>query len=292
MLPLIDCIKAPAGEILRSYRPDITDNENFSLWIGSSPLLLQAHVDTIHPPKDVKMGKFIITGDGLGADDRAGVYACMQLKKKYPQISVLLTNHEETGGIGMENMIKHLDGKAEDIFSHINLAIAVDREGCGHFVTYNTLPKEVEIYANMFGWWKDWGTFSDIELFSDEYGIPSINVSCGFHEQHTKHEYLVRDELDLCIRRLEAMINNPINKRYDIPIHEDKYAYYRQDYKYDDYKDPLEKYGTMPCPACKSWDTAIWDNVGYCYNCDSDFMIDEIHDMAYKKENDSYEIRF
>ena len=66
------------------------------------PLLLVAHTDTVHdhPPKEIyydELDDVFMANEGLGADDRAGVYAIMELVKKH-KCDVLFTSFEERGG--------------------------------------------------------------------------------------------------------------------------------------------------------------------------------------------------
>ena len=201
-----------------------TDYDNYIYFENkNSNTLLQAHIDTVKREEkiDLYMGNGVIFTDGvLGGDDRAGVWGivklvemCVQNKLDIPNI--LLTNYEESGSGGMkvflESCINNL-GK----FNHINMAIAMDRHGCGHYVTYCTLSKEVEKYMTSFGWSEQHGTFSDISLFTDEYLIPSVNVAVGYHSEHTKNETLNVDELVLSVNRVYKMLRSPIKQLYPV----------------------------------------------------------------------------
>ena len=266
MANLIDCIKSSRLHLLRNA--DITNNSHYAFWKGTGKILLQAHVDTIFPCENLKITKNIISGNGLGADDRAGVFTCLHLKEKYPDTPILLTNFEESGGTGMNKVCFDI---APEIFKDVNLAIAIDRHGCGHYVTYNDLPSKCKKYVNRFGWHEENGTFSDIEIFTDFYGIPSINVSCGYYNEHTKNEYLVIDELLLTIKRLERMLMNPIIKRYK-PKKQIKNPYYmwnlsdgaRQRFL-DDYKEYYDDY--YYCPFCYSDRVEVSDDMCLCWDC-------------------------
>jgi hypothetical protein len=183
-----------------------------------SPILLQAHVDTVRDEKkELKIfGNKILYANGvLGADDRAGIYAILEIVEKCKKIgilpNVLLTNYEETGGKGMSAFCKKVKSKE---LKHINLCIALDRQGVGEYVTYNDLPSEVDNYMQWFGFIENEGTFSDCQIFCKKFKIPSVNVSVGYHHQHTASECLHMDELNLTINRLIDVMASPISTRY------------------------------------------------------------------------------
>ena len=181
-----------------------------------SPLLLQAHIDTVRrelPSKFYIKNGIIKANNILGADDRAGVFSILKIKEriqgKAEIPNLLLTDGEELMGMGMEIFLEE-----KKDFSHINLALALDRQGCGEYVAYNYLPKKVQEYVSSFGFTKREGSFSDIELFTEETLIPSVNLSVGYYYQHTKAEELHLDEMYLTINRVVKMIQNPIKKKY------------------------------------------------------------------------------
>lgn len=257
MLRLIDCIEASPLELFSGC--DITDGKNYAYWHGEGTMLLQAHVDVIHPAKNIKVTNNIISGDGLGADDRAGVFACLYLRNKFPNVPVLFTNFEESGGKGMEAFVTyHID-----LVGNVNMAIAIDRKGAGHYVTYNDLPKKCRRYVQSFGWHEETGSFSDIEIFTDKFEIPSINVSCGYYNQHTKSELLVIDELYLTISRLERMIKNPIAKLHRVKkkVYKSWWGSKEDSYGYAD------NVRYVVCPYCRSFHIQEYTNMYYCNDC-------------------------
>jgi hypothetical protein len=197
-----------------------TDGVNYLFYPSGSPLLLQAHIDSLadYGDKYKLLGsKNILTANGiLGADDRAGVFALIEIRarciaRKLTIPSLLFTNFEESGGRGMEEFLKTV---SVDDFKHINLAIAIDRRGCNDYVSYVSLEKEVEKYIERFGFISAHGSYSDIKEFSEMTLIPSVNLSAGYYAQHTKMERLHIDELYLTINRVISMIREPILNLY------------------------------------------------------------------------------
>jgi len=93
---------------------------------------LVAHMDTVQRQKPekkdiVKWGDtiFNIKG-GLGADDRAGIYALLQLKDL--PYNLLFTNLEEIGGIGVKQAIHDLP----ELLLANTCFVEIDRKGTGN----------------------------------------------------------------------------------------------------------------------------------------------------------------
>jgi len=156
---------------------------------------LVAHIDTVHKQKPskkdiIQIGDILINiQDGLGADDRAGVYAMLQLKDL--PYNLLFTNLEEIGGIGVKQAIHDLP----DLLSANTCFIEIDRTGTKHYVDYVGAEQG---FLNLFetrGLDKEFGSYSDIYDLSSELAIASVNLACGYYNQHTKKESLNLKEL-------------------------------------------------------------------------------------------------
>ncbi len=217
----------------------ITDGDNYLFYPSRSPLCLVAHMDTVRPAKrKVKLeqtGQIITNRNGvLGADDRAGVFAIVQLLLKCKdqgreRPSVLFTNYEEIGGVGVQ---KFIDDCRVNPFEKTRLLIELDRRGANDYVYYNGyLPDDVKDYVEAFGFVESSGSYSDIADLTDAFMIPSVNLSVGYYNEHSVRERLHVDELQLTIDRVLRMIGDPIDKLYPMePYDEAGFA---------EYEDPL-----------------------------------------------------
>lgn len=183
-------------------------------------VLLVAHVDTVrHPllhPEQLKHERGVIwTADDhpLGADDRAGVWACLQarhwlISNGHPAPPVLLTDGEECGGIGVGAVVQN-DALAH-LADSLHLIVEPDRAGADEFVTYSgQLPLEIIEYCGSWGYHEGVGSYSDIADLITAYRVPAINLSVGYYEQHTGNEYLVTDHMERCARILAQMCIDP-----------------------------------------------------------------------------------
>jgi len=210
---------------LAHYPNVISDDENYAFIPSPSetpnPIMLVAHVDTVRraDPTSVINRRGVICAaddDALGADDRAGVYGILEARRRCEERGIdlphiLLTNHEECGGVGVSMFVK--DGVLEDHLQDIRMLVELDRKGSEEAVTYGgDLPEGASKYLRTFGWRLGNGSYSDIATLIDEYHIPAVNLSCGYYQQHTDHEYLVLAHLESCIDRLMLMLEDPFTE--------------------------------------------------------------------------------
>jgi len=217
------------------------ESEGLYLYVHKEDNLpcLVAHMDTVHRQKPKKKDivsfnnvLFNIKG-GLGADDRAGIYALLQLKDL--PYNLLFTNLEEIGGIGVKQAIHDLP----ELLSANTCFIEIDRKGTGHYVDYVGAEQE---FLNLFekrNLRPEWGSYSDIFDLSDELSIASVNLACGYYDQHTKKESLNLKELQAVIDFLkdETLIKELSERQYKIEPNT-----WLWEYDYDIYREPKDYY--------------------------------------------------
>jgi len=181
---------------------------------------LVAHIDTVHKQKPSKKD-IVQNGDvlsntkgGLGADDRAGVYALLQLKDL--PYNLLFTNYEETGGIGVKQAIYDLS----DLLSANTCFIEIDRRGTGHYVDYIGAEQEFLSLFETRGLTNEFGSYSDIYDLSSELSIASVNLACGYYDQHTPMESLNLKELQTVIDFLKdpTLIKELSARQYKVEL--------------------------------------------------------------------------
>ena len=158
-------------------------DKNFLLVRGSSPVLLVAHLDTVHkePVKDICMsedGNIVMSPQGIGGDDRCGVMALCNTfdsvsEKEKPWL--LFTCDEEIGCIGARKFAslytKKNRGKLPDL-SSIKLIIEVDRKGSHDAVFYDCDNKDFEKYIVSKGFKTEYGSYKVEVLPCDICGNP------------------------------------------------------------------------------------------------------------------------
>lgn len=185
----------------------------FILVPGSVPVLLVAHMDTVHSESvrnicKTEDGTILMSPQGIGGDDRCGVYALVSVyaqAKKKPWL--LFTCDEEIGGIGAEKFCnRHKKGQLPAGLDGLNMIIEIDRAGSRDAVYYDCDNKDFERYITGKGFVTEEGSFSDISLVAPELKTAAVNLSSGYYNAHTQHEYINRTEIDAVIAKVAEMV--------------------------------------------------------------------------------------
>jgi hypothetical protein len=178
---------------------------------------LVAHIDTVHEePAGQKLlnrvDGIITSPHGLGADDRAGVWAGLHLYNTLAQDLqpyLLLCDKEEKHGIGArEAAAKFNDILRSDAITYF---IEIDRRGCNEAVFYSGEPAEFRNYVKSFGFTECRGSFSDISIIGPATGKCAVNVSAGYYRAHKLDEFLNIAELMETVDKVKLMLEG--NKR-------------------------------------------------------------------------------
>lgn len=198
--------------------------EHFLFAIGNIPICLVAHLDTVHKrlPHEIffdQSKNVIWSPQGLGADDRAGVYAILELVKRGLRPCVLFTWDEETGGYGATQA-----GQLLKDLGCVDFCIELDRRGQNDSVYYECDNPDFEEYINSFGFETAIGSFSDICFICPEWGVAGVNLSIGYENEHTLQEILRVDWMMNTIDKVEKIC---YNKSYD----KEKFKFIQLEYK-------------------------------------------------------------
>lgn len=214
---IFSCASADAQNMVetllsRHYRT-LYRSDRYTYAPGDIPLMLVAHTDTVHdsPPDTLCFDpaqQIAWSPQGLGADDRAGIYAIALLLERGLRPHVLLTDCEETGGQGAQDVVCELD--APDAHALIQL----DRMNSQDAVYYSCNCKPLRRWATKHGFTTAQGSFSDISVLMPAWGIAGVNLSVGYYAQHTTGEYLRTDELESTVDKVARMLQNPPKRRF------------------------------------------------------------------------------
>ena len=209
-------LKVTLTNILRTQYEKVTVGEGWVFAQGTFPVCLVAHLDTVHkePPKQFVYEKGKISSpQGIGGDDRCGVYAILNIINEYP-CSVLFCEDEEIGGIGASKFIKHPISEG----LKFNYMIELDRKGKDEAVFYDCDNPEFEDFITQDGDWTfDMGSYSDISTIAPKLGCAAVNLSCGYYNAHTTKEYVILSELENCIQNVCKLLarTNPEKDIYE-----------------------------------------------------------------------------
>lgn len=144
---------------------------------------------------------------GLGADDKNGIYICLEMLRKYDAIKVAFFVGEECGCIGSSRVDLQF-------FSDCRYIIEPDRKGKSDLITSmycgDVCSKEFidAIGYKEFGYKIDHGSITDVGTLTERgVGISCLNLSCGYYDAHTDHEICVIAELENCMNFVSHIID-------------------------------------------------------------------------------------
>lgn len=207
--------QSSADSLINTVLPQLLENANYEIekgknYIyapGSIPIMLVAHVDTVHfNLPDVifhdKVEHVMWSPNGIGGDDRSGISAIIELISRGHKPHILFTDGEEKGGIGAQEAAKFIN---PDVFYVIEL----DRKGKDDAVFYDCDNANFTNYILNFGFTKSYGTFTDISFTCPRWGIAGVNLSIGYYNAHQLTEYVKLIEWEATIEKVENMLKNP-----------------------------------------------------------------------------------
>ena len=180
------CMVAHLDQVQRERSQDFTSIETKELIFGYSPSLRKQ--------------------EGLGADDKNGIWIALKCLEKYGTLKVTFFVEEETGCRGSSQADM-------DFFKDCRFVIQSDRRGHQDLITtigWTDLCSDEFLKAigyKQFSYQKTEGAMTDI-LALKENGLKTscINLSCGYYEPHTDNEFTVKADLLNCLRLIEHII--------------------------------------------------------------------------------------
>ena len=218
MRKLEDFLYPTQGELFklirRMYGRDAVSRKGkYILVRGEAPVMLLAHMDTVHktPVKHIcksEDGNILMSPEGIGGDDRCGVYALVSVRRlagKSPWL--LFTCDEETGGKGADSFADDFAAKRlPKALRSLKMLIEIDRKGKNDAVYYDCANPDFEDYITDKGFAADYGSFSDISLIAPAMGVAAVNLSSGYYNAHTTHEYINLSELKATIKKVVEIV--------------------------------------------------------------------------------------
>lgn len=206
---------------LRGRKKVFVTEKSYILIIGDAPVMLLSHMDTVHttPVQTVcrsANGNILMSPQGIGGDDRCGIYALLEIYRKAKTKPYLLfTCDEEIGGFGAERFVRDIkNGQLPEKLETLKLLVEIDRKGKNDAVYYDCDCPELEKYIATKGYQTQFGSFSDISIVAPAIGIAGVNLSSGYYNAHTLHEYIVISELENTITKVLEIVNDSIKNTF------------------------------------------------------------------------------
>lgn len=203
-------LKKSLSTYLRSKYESVVETPDYIYAIGTIPIALVTHMDTVFkkPASEIfydRQKNVIWSPTGLGADDRAGVFAILQIIKKGLRPHIIFTTDEETGAWGATAL-----GKENCPFEDLRYIIELDRRGSNDCVFYDCENPDFTNYIETFGFSEAIGSFSDICMICEEWGIAGVNLSIGYRDEHSISEVLFVEHMLSTIDRVVNMLTVPM----------------------------------------------------------------------------------
>ena len=169
---------------------------------------------------------------GIGGDDRCGVYAlanAYEISEKKPWL--LFTCDEEIGCIGARAFSDEYEkGQLPTELSDVKLIIEIDRRGSKDAVYYDCGNEAFEDYISSKGFKTEIGSFSDISIIAPMIGVAAVNLSSGYYNAHTLHEYINRRQIDSTMQKVIEIISDATKP--DFPRFEYIESLWQDEYEY------------------------------------------------------------
>ena len=157
---------------------------------------------------------------GIGGDDKCGIYACLELLKELPFLKAAFFVSEETGCHGSRKADR-------SFFSDVGYAIQFDApenwmvtercwgttlfdrksdffKSCDSILT-ESFPEKLQYFSH---------PYTDVYALKESFDFSCINISIGYYQYHTPHEYVVVEDVYNGIEVGKKMIEKLGNSKY------------------------------------------------------------------------------
>ena len=190
--------------LIKHKPPVVGDGWLFS--DGELPIIICAHMDTVHkelPKEVVYQNGTISSPQGIGGDDRCGIYMAMQLAKKH-DVKIMFFEDEELGCEGAEKFI--LTDVCKFLEGNINFVIELDRAHSNDSVFYQLDNPDFEKFINTNFWKTASGSFTDICTICPALECAGVNLSVGYYNQHSTAEYVDLRQMEKALAEVSKLI--------------------------------------------------------------------------------------
>lgn len=212
---------------------DNAGNVYFTKGISETYPVVVAHLDQVQKAH-AKDFKAVITEDivfgyspsekeyqGLGADDKNGLWIALKCLQTFDVIKVAFFVGEEIGCVGSSKCDMNF-------FADARFVVEPDRRGGNDLITeISGYDIASEAFLNSFdyasfGYKKTSGLMTDVlELTERGVGVACINMSCGYYNPHSDEEFTVISDLLNALDLVEHIITTCT----DVYAHSATYSY-------------------------------------------------------------------
>ncbi len=274
LLAFKQLVKLTQGQMLTAMRAiletrykDIIATKEYIVAKGDIPIALVAHMDTVFPlpPTEIYYDttqNVMWSPQGLGADDRAGIFAILQiLKTTKLRPHIILTTDEEKGGYGAYALVEQ---HPEYPFGELKYLIQLDRQGANDCVFYDGINEDFIQYVSSFGFVEKIGSFSDISILCPFWDVCGVNLSVGYKSEHSLIETLNISHWFDTVQKVKRMLMVEEIPKFE--WQEKYYPYITNGYPVDD-----EEYSAAYGFNWMGDDRSVDAYTVICHNCKKPF---------------------
>lgn len=221
-------VKRYMKKFLADKQYNVVDQDGFLYAKGTVPVLLVAHMDTVHKERCktiISLDGKISSPQGIGGDDRCGIFMIMNIVKEL-HCSVLLCEDEEKGCIGAHKFVnakrKHTDADGKEVEVRyidelgVNYMIELDRKGSNDAVFYHCDNKDfIDFVEDATNFKFAYGSVSDISVLMEPAKVAAVNLSCGYYNAHCLTEYVMYDEMMDAVEAAKVLIKEKCDKPFE-----------------------------------------------------------------------------
>tara|TARA_R110002051_G_C8691737_1_gene493151 strand:- start:686 stop:1507 length:822 start_codon:yes stop_codon:yes gene_type:complete len=156
---------------------------------------------------------------GIGGDDKAGVFICLQLLEKLDSCKVFLPVAEETGCNGSKEADPEFfkdvgyaiqfDSTENDTMSKTLMGVKLYEEKSDFFDSVKDI-----ILEHGFTKWLN-HPYTDTMMLKKKFNFPCLNFAAGYYNYHTSNEYVVIEDVENAINLGLKVVNTLGNKKYE-----------------------------------------------------------------------------
>lgn len=167
---------------------------------GSIPVLLIAHINSIHEEQPIEICKsenFWMAPEGIGGENRCGIYALLQIVRHY-HCHILLLNDKINN-----NITSLLNGLSEDFY--IAFAIDLALEGKNECLIHRCTDVMIRSALKERGY--ELTPSAAILEFPKNLKLTYISISTGFYDSYLQSERICIDDVWHSVRTIERILD-------------------------------------------------------------------------------------
>ena len=234
----------------RGYTYELDDLGSIYVTKGKSDFYpcLVAHLDSVHMieeytveekllpnTKGVEKLSFVAIDSngkrtGIGGDDKAGVFICLEILDRFDNIKAFFPVAEETGCHGSRNANPEFfkdvgyaiqfDSTENDTMSQTLMGLKLYEEN-GEFINK---CKDL-ILEHGIDKWKH-HPYTDTMILKEKFDFSCLNFAAGYYGWHSKHEYVILEDVQNAINLGVRVIEELGENKYTFKSKQQQIRYY------------------------------------------------------------------